>query len=292
MFSRPANESLLRPLSPQSVDSIPSAAGALPDPNEIANLLSIKGHHTPTYDAASRESTPFVVADEKQWIHRNEALQKSISSRSTTFVYEEWRQKNILDNRYWQIEADYYESCYNDNFSEKCQQGQSWQERDLLRTQQAQHNICFFEHANQFDWLSRYTQLATKRSATPQDEIYKLVFDTIYHYHRARYWQDLCEKRGYTHARKSIEAIYYWQTEFGYLLDETVRLEKESLEKNGKPAPRKRVARKRNINRSSSAEAKNSGGPRGGSKKGSKVSSKPTGIQKSYKLRDRTVKCK
>jgi hypothetical protein len=33
---------------------------------EIASLLSIKGHHTPTYDHISRESTLDIVAGAKQ----------------------------------------------------------------------------------------------------------------------------------------------------------------------------------------------------------------------------------
>jgi len=264
----------------------------MPDPDDIANLLDIKGHHTPTYDASSRESTPYVVAGAKQWIDRIEALQESISGLSPMFVHEEWRQKNVVDNRYWQIEADYWESCYDNSSNEKCQRGQRWREGDLLRTQQAQHNICFFGDTSQFDWLSTYTQLISKTSPTQQDEIHKLVFNAIYHHHRASYWQDLCKKRGYTQGRKNIEVIHYWQTEFGYLLDETVRLEKQSLEAKSKPAQRKRVAGKRNITGSLSAEAKNRGRQRGGAKKAPKTSSMPTGIRKSYRLRDRTVMCR
>jgi Niemann-Pick C1 protein len=41
-------------------------SSAVPDHNEIASLLSIKGHHTPTYDHISRESTLDIVAGAKQ----------------------------------------------------------------------------------------------------------------------------------------------------------------------------------------------------------------------------------
>ncbi|KAF8849794.1 hypothetical protein BDZ45DRAFT_220690 [Acephala macrosclerotiorum] len=196
MYSRLADKSPRSPLSPRSVDLVPSPTEAVPDPNEIANLLRIKGHHTPTYDAISRESTPCVVADAKQWIHRIEALQESITCLSATFVHEEWRQKNIFDSRYWEIEADFWESYYHDSFiNEKRQRGQNLQEEDLLKNQQAQHDLYFFQHTSQFDWLSTYTQFTSKTSTIPQHEIHRLVFDTIYHRHRARHWQGLCEKR-------------------------------------------------------------------------------------------------
>lgn len=67
-------------------------------------------------------------------------------------------------------------------------------EGDLLKTQQAQHNICFFEHTSLVDWLLKYIGLTSKVSVTLQDEINKLNFDMTYHHHHlAGYEQDLCE---------------------------------------------------------------------------------------------------
>ncbi|KAF8862777.1 hypothetical protein BDZ45DRAFT_798951 [Acephala macrosclerotiorum] len=276
----------------RSVDSVSSPAEAVLDPDEIACLLELKGHDPRTHDATfnSRGSTPLVVPDAKHWIQQIEYLQKS-SYLSATFVLEEWRQKNIIDDQYWKIEADHWESYYHDSFHEKCKRGQNWQKEDLPQSQQAQHNLSFFQHTSQFEWLSTYTQLTSKTSAIPQDEIHKSVFDTIYHCHRARYWQSLCEKRGYTESRRSIQAIIYWKIEFGYLNREIVRLEKKSLETESKPAQRKKILAK-NINSSSPTKAKKSSRPQGRGKKAPKTSSMATGTRKSERLIRREAGCK
>lgn len=275
----------------RSVDSVSSPAKAVLDPDEIAHLLELKGHNPRTYDATnSRSSTPLVIPDAKHWIQRIEYLQKS-SYLSATFALEEWRQKNIFDDRYWKIEADHWESYYHDSFHEKCQRGQNWQ-KDLPQNQQAQHNFSFFQHAGQFEWLSTYTQLISKASDIPQDEIHKSVFGTIYYCHRARYWQSLCEKRGYIQSRESIQAIDYWRIEFDYLEREIVRLEKKSPEIESKPAQRKKILAKKNIDRSSSTEAKKSGQPRGRGKNAPKTPSIATGTRKSLRLSEREAGCK
>ncbi|PVH71245.1 hypothetical protein DL98DRAFT_660728, partial [Cadophora sp. DSE1049] len=200
---------------------------------------------TPTYDVTSRDSTPDVMINAKQWIERIEGLQKSINYLDNTFRHEEWRQNNILDGRYWRIEADYWESCYANSLNDEYKPDRSWQEEDHLRNQQAQSNICFFRDISQFNWLSIYTQLTTKPSAVAEDKSPGLVFDITYHCHRASYWANLHEERGNTLVRKGIEALYYWQTEFTYLHHELLRLERKPLDTKSKPSQRVGVAKRR-----------------------------------------------
>ncbi|KAH6692148.1 hypothetical protein BKA61DRAFT_282873 [Leptodontidium sp. MPI-SDFR-AT-0119] len=181
---------------------------------------------------------PEVMITARQWIERIEDLQESIHYLDNTFGYEEWRQNNIVDGRYWRIEADYWESCYASSVSNEQQPNCSWQEEDHVKPQQGQHNICFFRDIGRFNWLSTYSQHMTKPLAVARSEVPRLVFDITYHCHRASYWSNLCEERGYTPVRHAIEALYYWQTESTCLHHELLRLERKRLDTKSKPLQR------------------------------------------------------
>lgn len=225
------------------------AIAQIPDPNELTELLMTKGQQTPTYDFISRDSTPRVMINVEQWIERVKGLVESINNLDDTFRLEEWRQNNILDGQYWQIEADYWQSCYANSLNDEFRPDRSWHEENLLRNQQA--NICFFRDISQFNWLAIYTQFIAQPSAA-RDNSPGLVFDLKYQCHRASYWANLHEEQGNTQVRNGIEAVYYWQTEFTYLNHELLRLERKPLDRKSKPLQRAGDPKRRNIARTPS----------------------------------------
>jgi hypothetical protein len=115
------NEPSLSSQSPKS--NISGVEGTL-DLVGVANRLE-KKCLTPTYNTpSSRESTPYVTIDAKGFIVEIESLRNRITTQKDTFTYGEWRRENIIDTRYWQIEADYFESCCRDHLIRGREQGE------------------------------------------------------------------------------------------------------------------------------------------------------------------------
>lgn len=164
----------------------------------------------------------------------------------------------------------------------------SWQEEDLFRNQQAQHDFCFFRDVSQLNWLPTYTRLTeitAKPSPAAQDESPRLVFETTYHCYRARYWADLCQKRGYTQVREGIKALHYWQTEFACIHRELLRLERRSLDAESKPLQRARVSKRtKNTRTPSNGGDKKSNRPRAGDRKRPRAVTVATNVRRSARL--------
>ncbi|KAG4429147.1 hypothetical protein IFR05_015370 [Cadophora sp. M221] len=113
-FTTSAAEMNASPSSPQSVLSFQNAPASKLDVIELTRLLNTGGQCTPICEdtSASRELTPDITMSTQQWIQQVESLQQSINYLDVNFPYEQWRQNHVVDDQYWRIEADYWESCY------------------------------------------------------------------------------------------------------------------------------------------------------------------------------------
>ena len=223
--------------------SVDSAAECGPNADDLADLL-LDNRYKLAY--VFREETPYMTVDAANFRDGVKSKQESIRNINASFNHEAWRD-NIANMEYWEIEAGYWESCVSD------------QNRQGVKHQ---HLECFFKEVAQLDWRELCSRLVLKQLT---DDIGSQVLNIIYHRHRSRYWERLCNKRG-GNSRMGIHHLGYWRTEYYALDSELTKLQEETRTE-------RELAKKRS-NRSS----------RRGGRNGKAIRNKPAGVRKSARL--------
>lgn len=175
------------------------------DPGELDRVLKVATERdfSKSYRSVSLSPTPPRTVNPAKWIQCIETLPGTISAGDRV-------RQEIAKPQYWQDEAEYFESCFVSHFKGEIGQVPNWDGE--LKKLRAEHTGSFFRRHGLSGLEQTYKEIA--KEPEPQADIAGRVFWVAYYRHRSRYWERLCNERGYAFNRLDIQSEHYWRTEY------------------------------------------------------------------------------